>query len=115
VTFKERTLGWRECTAILIGVAVVAGLAAAFGHYDCHHVQANLASPEAGTPRANYCSTVDAGSGVAMFCVPVLLAAVAFGRVRRNGNRVALAAGVVAVIAVLNALVIMFLTPEYTI
>jgi hypothetical protein len=50
-----------------------------------------------------------------MFCVPVLLAAVAFGLVRRNGNRVAVAAGVVAVIAVLNALVIMFLTPEYTI
>jgi hypothetical protein len=115
VPSKQRALGWRECTAILIGVAAVAGLAAAFGHYDCHHVQANVASPEPGTPRANYCSTVDAGSGVAMFCVPVLLAAVAFGLVRRNGNRVAVAAGAVVAIAIANALVIMFLTPEYTI
>jgi hypothetical protein len=115
VTFRQRTLSWRECTAILIAVAVVAGLGAVFGHYDCHHVQANVTSPEPGTPRENYCSAVDAGSGFLMFGVPVLAAAVGFGLVRRTGHRIFVVAGVAVGVAIVNALVIMFLTPEYTI
>jgi hypothetical protein len=115
VTDRTRTDVWRECAAILIGLGVVVGLAAAFGHYTCHHVPANVASPEPGTPRADYCSVTDAGSGWMMFAVPLLLAAVAFAAVRGRRDRVVAAAIGITVIAVGNAALIMFLSPEYTI
>lgn len=104
----------RECLAILIGVAVVAGICAAVGHYGCHHVQANVSAPEPGTPRASYCSAADVGSGWLMFALPVVLTAAGFAVVRRRRGRVGVAVAV-AVLSVVNAAMILFLTPEYTI
>jgi hypothetical protein len=100
---------------VLIGLAAVAALSAAFGHYDCHHVQANISSPEAGTPRADYCSATDAGAGWAMFAVPVVLAGLGFMIVRGRRDRVVVIAAAFAVLSIANAVLIMFLSPEYTI
>jgi hypothetical protein len=100
--------------AILIGLAVVAALAATFGHYDCHHVQAGISSPEAGTPRADYCSATDAGAGWMMFAVPVVLAGLGFMIVRGRRDRVLLIGTGFALMSIVNAVLIMFLSPEYT-
>jgi hypothetical protein len=99
----------------LVGLAVVAALSAAFGHYSCHHVEANVSSPEPGTPRADYCSAVDAGAGWVMFALPIVLAGLVFLVVRGRRDRVLVVATAFAILSIANAVLIMFLSPEYTI
>lgn len=89
------------------------GVAAASGHYDCHHVHANIDSPEAGTARASYCATIDSGSGWAMFVAPLLLAGLGFVIVRRRGQMVVAVACSAVALAILNAVLILFLNPSY--
>jgi MYXO-CTERM domain-containing protein len=112
---REARFAWRDCIAILIGLAVVAGICAALGHYSCHHVEANVASPEAGTPRANYCSAADAGAGWLMFTVPLVVGVAGFAAVRRRRRAVQVVALAVAVAALANMLLILLLSPAYTI
>ena len=113
---QERSLSWPAGLAVLVVVVLVAVLSAVLVDDACRHPPPPVDVPEPGTDRAAYCDALAAWHPwLLLIGAPALVAALALVALRRVPRWAVGVALAVAVLACVNASVVMSLEFAYTI
>jgi hypothetical protein len=87
---------------VIVPLAVVAFFSltfAAVGHHECTTNWADVPRPDAGSPRANYCSVTDVAFPLLQVAIPLLIVAGALVIAKRSSGIVSWVAAVVVLVA----------------